>query len=100
MFKKILQEYEISDLLFKISNHTNLEIQISATSSLCNFLLDLKKVLLCYIKIRIKMVLLIVLESYLKFLIRLNIIKLEVTQCLLSKILFIVRIVNVILRKV
>jgi len=46
MFKKVLQEYEISDLLFKISNHSNLEIQISATSSLCNFLLDLKKVLL------------------------------------------------------
>jgi hypothetical protein len=44
MFKKVLQEYEISELLFKLSNHSNLEIQISATSSLCNFLLDLKKV--------------------------------------------------------
>ena len=43
ILKKALQEYEISDLLFKLSNHVNLEIQISATSSLCNFLLDLKK---------------------------------------------------------
>lgn len=38
--KKYLHEYDITSTLFKLSNHSNLEIQIAVTNSLCNFLLD------------------------------------------------------------
>lgn len=38
--KKYLNEYDITGLLFKLSNHSNVEIQIAITNSLCNFLID------------------------------------------------------------
>jgi hypothetical protein len=38
--KKYLHEYDITSTLFKLSNHSNIEIQIAVTNSLCNFLLD------------------------------------------------------------
>jgi hypothetical protein len=38
--KKYLNEYDITSILFKLSNHSNVEIQIAITNSLCNFLLD------------------------------------------------------------
>jgi hypothetical protein len=40
ILKKFLHDYDITSILFKLTNHSNIEIQISITSSLCNFLLD------------------------------------------------------------
>lgn len=38
--KKILLDCDITSLLFKLSSHSNVDIQIQTTNSLCNFLLD------------------------------------------------------------
>jgi hypothetical protein len=38
--KKYLNEFDITTVLFKLSNHNNVDIQIAITNSLCNFLLD------------------------------------------------------------
>lgn len=38
--KKVLLDYDITSLLFKLSSHSNVDIQIQTTNSLCNFLLD------------------------------------------------------------
>lgn len=38
--KKILLDINITSLLFKLSSHSNVDIQIQTTNSLCNFLLD------------------------------------------------------------
>ena len=38
--KKTLLDYDITHLLFKLSAHPKVDIQIQSTSSLCNFLLD------------------------------------------------------------
>lgn len=38
--KKFLNEFDITSILFKLSSHSNVEIQIAITNSLCNFLLD------------------------------------------------------------
>ncbi len=38
--KKVLLDYDITSLLFKLSSHSNVDIQIQTTNSLCNFLLN------------------------------------------------------------
>jgi hypothetical protein len=38
--KKYLNEYGITNILFRLTNHPNIEVQILVTNSLCNFLLD------------------------------------------------------------
>ncbi len=38
--KKIINDYDIINTLFRLSYHTNVDIQIASTSSLCNFFLD------------------------------------------------------------
>jgi hypothetical protein len=38
--KKYLIDFDINAVLFKLSNHTNIEIQIAITNCLCNFLLE------------------------------------------------------------
>ena len=48
--KKYLNEYDISSLLFKLSSHNNIDIQIASTNSLCNFLLDTNSVNLIYLE--------------------------------------------------
>jgi hypothetical protein len=38
--KKFFIEFDIISVLFKLTNHNSIEIQIAITNSLCNFLLD------------------------------------------------------------
>ncbi len=38
--KMILKDYDIVNTLFRLLNHPNLDIQISVTNSICNFLVD------------------------------------------------------------
>jgi hypothetical protein len=38
--KKYFNDYDIISILFKLTNHNSIEIQIAITNSLCNFLLD------------------------------------------------------------
>lgn len=42
--KKYLTEIDIVGILFKLSESNNIELQISVTNSLCNFLLDTQSV--------------------------------------------------------
>lgn len=42
--KKYLTEIDITGILFKLSESSNIDIQISVTNSLCNFLLDTQNV--------------------------------------------------------
>lgn len=42
--KKCLTDIDITGILFKLSESNNIELQISATNSLCNFLLDTQSV--------------------------------------------------------
>jgi len=42
--KKNLTEIDIVGILFKLSESNNIELQISVTNSLCNFLLDTQSV--------------------------------------------------------
>ena len=43
--KKYLNEYDITSLLFKLTSHNKIEIQITSTNTLCNFLLDSNNVI-------------------------------------------------------
>lgn len=38
--KNVLMDYDIIEILFKLSNHQNIDIQIASTNPLCNFLLE------------------------------------------------------------
>ncbi len=42
--KKYLTDIDITGILFKLSESNNIELQISVTNSLCNFLLDTQTV--------------------------------------------------------
>ena len=44
--KKYLTEIDIVGILFKLSESNNIELQISVTNSLCNFLLDTQSVII------------------------------------------------------
>jgi hypothetical protein len=42
--KKYLIEVDITGILFKLSETSNIDLQITITNSLCNFLLDTQNV--------------------------------------------------------
>lgn len=46
--KKYLIEIDITGILFKLSETINIDLQISVTNSLCNFLLDTQSVLIIF----------------------------------------------------